>query len=311
MLHKLSNALGELYDIADEVPVDDCAGALFLALRKLVPFDGAAIGDSNGRVPCGLIPAGAHTFGLDASAEAAFAQLAADPVIRAFHASGLRTIAVDCAGPDLSLREQAAAHGLRHLLLSGSAQTSRHGGWMTLVRRGHVAFSEAECTLATAAWPHLARCLHTLRRRLLAELAQAHGPGVALLYPDGAIAAADELFTSLCDAEWHTGASAALPEHAAAAMLEHGEFTGRTLRMRLWRQHGFARCSATARTACDLLTRAERAVALRYASGESYKEIAIGLHVSENTVRTHLAHVYDKLGIHRKVELIHQIDRLH
>ena len=317
MVHKLSNALIELYEIADEVPVAECVDELFLAMQKLLPFDGAAIGGGNGPQPYGLIPPGAHTFGLDPALGPAFAQLASsDPVAQAFHSAGLRTMAVDCAPAysgrrALAQRELAAAHGIRHLLLSGTAQEPEAPCWMLLVRRGNDAFNESECTYATAAWPHLARCLHSLQRRVLEQLGQSHGPGVALLNPDGAIAVADPHFSRLCRAEWNGAASAVLPASAVAAMKEHGEYTGRTLRLRLSCEDNFMRCSATERTACELLTRAERVVALRYASGESYKEIAVELHVSENTVRTHLAHVYDKLGIHRKTDLIHQIDHLH
>ncbi|HEU4850910.1 MAG TPA: helix-turn-helix domain-containing protein [Telluria sp.] len=265
-----------------------------------------------------MFPSASSTFRLEAGVVAEFTRLAAsDPAARSFHQNGMRTLSVDCDRAYSSpaareLRELAQAHGIRHCLASGTpANGERKPGWVVLTRGRDIPFREADCAYLKAVWPHLVRCLGTVRRRVLAELAQAHGPGVALLHPDGSVAAADGQFASLCQAEWRTGVSALLPAHAYATLKDRGDFAGRTLRLYLWYQDGFTACTAEPRTSCELLTRAERVVAFRYASGESYKEIAIGLSVSDNTVRTHLAHVFDKLGIHRKAELIRQIGNLH
>jgi len=42
------------------------------------------------------------------------------------------------------------------------------------------------------------------------------------------------------------------------------------------------------------------------ARGLSNKEIAESLHVSPNTVKTHLAHLYDKLAVSRRTQAIHK-----
>lgn len=52
------------------------------------------------------------------------------------------------------------------------------------------------------------------------------------------------------------------------------------------------------------LTPAESAVLAHLASGLSNKEIAARLEVSPNTVKTHLARVFDKLGARRRTEAI-------
>jgi DNA-binding CsgD family transcriptional regulator len=51
------------------------------------------------------------------------------------------------------------------------------------------------------------------------------------------------------------------------------------------------------------LTPAEAAVARLARAGKTNREIAAQLHLTVNTVETHLRHVYAKLGIHRRVEL--------
>ena len=49
-----------------------------------------------------------------------------------------------------------------------------------------------------------------------------------------------------------------------------------------------------------VLTRREREVLAELANGGSYYDIAQALFVSENTVKTHLASVYRKLGVDRR-----------
>lgn len=52
------------------------------------------------------------------------------------------------------------------------------------------------------------------------------------------------------------------------------------------------------------LTKREREVALHALRGESAREIAAHLYIGERTVETHLAHVYAKLGLSGRVDLI-------
>lgn len=56
--------------------------------------------------------------------------------------------------------------------------------------------------------------------------------------------------------------------------------------------------------ACDPLTARELDVARLAAEGLTRMEIAARLFVSENTVKTHLAHVFRKLGFRNRVDLV-------
>ena len=47
------------------------------------------------------------------------------------------------------------------------------------------------------------------------------------------------------------------------------------------------------------------------AAGRSNQEIADGLFVSANTVKTHIAHLYDKLDVSRRTQAIHKARALH
>lgn len=53
-----------------------------------------------------------------------------------------------------------------------------------------------------------------------------------------------------------------------------------------------------------MLSRRETTIAERYATGETYKEIAAELHIAPATVRNHLAAIYRKLDVHNKPGLI-------
>ena len=61
--------------------------------------------------------------------------------------------------------------------------------------------------------------------------------------------------------------------------------------------------------AADLLTRREREVAELIARGMTYAEIAEELTVSWNTVKTHMEHIKDKLGVNRRERIAALISR--
>lgn len=60
-------------------------------------------------------------------------------------------------------------------------------------------------------------------------------------------------------------------------------------------------------TSAQPLSDRERAVAEKFASGLTYREIGESLFIAPSTVRTHLAAIYDKLGVRNKVALASHI----
>lgn len=311
MLTRLSNALCDLYRVADEAPVQECSEALFQSVQALVRFDGAAITCSSMRRPGGMFEPGNPTYGCAAALPEEYAAIAEhDPVASMFHADGMQPLACHCpqayrGNATSSLAALWDRHRIQHILLAGTpASEGVPASWIALMRREPHPFRHADADFLMASWPHLLRCLRTARKRALATLGQEHGHGVALLGSASVVEIANPEFQRLCYLEWPGNGTAALPGHVSSSLRRDGEYTGRSLRLHLFGFAGFTACTAEPRTTLELLTRAERVVAMHYAEGLSHKEIARRLDISENTVKTHLSHVFDKLGIHRKAELI-------
>ncbi|MGH8235674.1 MAG: response regulator transcription factor [Steroidobacteraceae bacterium] len=57
------------------------------------------------------------------------------------------------------------------------------------------------------------------------------------------------------------------------------------------------------------LTRREAQIAIEVAHGKTDQEIAAALSISFSTIRTHINHVYDKLGVRNRTSLVHAIAR--
>jgi DNA-binding CsgD family transcriptional regulator len=68
--------------------------------------------------------------------------------------------------------------------------------------------------------------------------------------------------------------------------------------------------AAVSSTTAPALTRSELLVLQHLASGLSNKALARALNVSENTIKTHLANVYSKLGVGRRVDAVLAAQRL-
>ena len=52
------------------------------------------------------------------------------------------------------------------------------------------------------------------------------------------------------------------------------------------------------------LTPAEAKVACEFAKGNSYRQVAQGLNISEDTVRAHVKHIYPKTRVNRQSDLV-------
>lgn len=93
----------------------------------------------------------------------------------------------------------------------------------------------------------------------------------------------------------------------AAVAIGLGIWLGRTYYERVEARHTAATVSAIqASRAAEMspLTERELEVLRLVANGKTNREIAESLFVSENTIKSHLASVYSKLGVRRRTEAV-------
>ncbi|MRV71091.1 hypothetical protein GJ700_05085 [Duganella sp. FT92W] len=298
MLQQFSALMLQMYEIAEHCVFGEYHTACLELIRKVVTFDIGAIG-------CGT---------MREHRKASRPVLSADPdaISSSFHLA--LPPPVICSETQLQqffdrdrLLSYVERNKLRQLLLIGSAgQLCRPAHWLLLARRGHQAFSAAAAHYLTAVWPHLLRCnLIHLRRYLAAQSTMRAKAGFAIINASGDVELFDAEFERMVNKEWYGCNPSTLPAAALARLRTRGQYEGRRTRWFVEPAPANASlCSVIERLPVDTLTPAEVVAAQHYAQGRTHGEVAALLGVSSNTVRTHLAHVFAKLGIHRKTELL-------
>lgn len=316
MLNQFSRLLCELYEAADHAPLKDYPEALLRLLQRALPFDGAmaGCGDTPADAPGDLLIDCAYVYGRDRVLLDDYAAVAhGDPVAAALIAGLRRPLICPCvrvyAQAGLrGLHQMAQRHGIDHLLLFGTPPApGRAAQWLALYRSGRAAFLNEHAIWLGALWPHLLRCTRTGFARFLQR--QQDGAGHALVSARGLVLATDEGFRRLYRQEWRADPGMRLGGALWERLQRCARYAGTHVNVSAQAQGGCLLCQASARSAADRLTPAERQVALQYAAGRSHREVARDLAISVNTVHSHLAHVYDKLDIHRKTELVRRLAR--
>lgn len=172
------------------------------------------------------------------------------------------------------------------------------------------AFSDMEALLFGEYGAHLARCWHLRVQQRLRTASVAGGDALALCEPSGQVlylgrALAGAIRGTLGDWQGTT-----MPAELVA------RFGERPLTLRLGKLPlAIGPCgelvavTIARRSSAGELTPRERAAALLYAEGHSYKAIAARLGLSPATVRTYLRDAYLQLGVRNKVELGARLSR--
>lgn len=313
MMQALSRILIELYEAAEHVSIKNYPQEALRLIRPLIHFDGAVFGmgeiSANGTT--GLSIEQAYVHQRDASILAEYAQVSAeDPVTRRF-AQGLeRPLICNCGAfyrdnklP--ALAEFSKRHEISQLLLYGMPPASlKTARWLVLYRGNDDQFSKREEEYLMAIWPHVVRGLMLNRSACLdRQVETQEGRAAALLDHLGRIEVADPCFRKLLAMEWQGYSGNRIPEQVLQSWRSGVGYTGTHIHISMSVQQEYIVCHATKKSGWHVLTKMERAVAGQFAIGASYKDIANNLSVSQNTVRSHIKHIYDKLDLHDKAEL--------
>ena len=173
----------------------------------------------------------------------------------------------------------------------------------------HCGFSEDERRLKELLMPHLNATLDINR---MSELRRLHAQGHAERHPMavidrlGAIHHAEPAFIEELKQQWPRWWGPRIPDPVLQVLTAGGDSHAASKLMVRW-----SWVSDLALIEVSPLSHREREVAVRYAAGASYKEVAQGLGLAPATVRHHLRAVYEKVGVTNKATLVKSLGAAH
>ena len=169
------------------------------------------------------------------------------------------------------------------------------------------AFGDVERRLVQLVMPHL---IELQGINFLMQIASwrnsrfQYQEGLAVADSDALVHAADPVFVRLLAEESPGWIGPRLPEAMAGGIAAGAEeVSGARVTGQFLRMGKLTVVTLRERSALDALGRREREVAMAFASGDSYKEVARRLDIAPATVRHHLRNIYEKLGISDKAAL--------
>jgi DNA-binding CsgD family transcriptional regulator len=185
--------------------------------------------------------------------------------------------------------------------------------WLSLYRSDPDAhFGEAERRLYRDVIGHLHEAQMINRRLQWARATQADdGDICAIADPWGYLHSPPQAIDELVRAEWSPIANGRLPPALMAALAASSDcqYRGRSVCVRGRRVGELLFLTFRSRHSLDGLSDRERQVANAVARGQSAKEAGRSLALAPTTVRVHLKHIYDKLGVHSQAELAYLVGR--
>lgn len=170
-------------------------------------------------------------------------------------------------------------------------------------------FTEQERLLMQSLISHLSEAWNISRFAYMDSARNSGMPssqGRAICDIKGVLYNADRNFTGLMLAEWPEWKGPRLPDEVQEALCssEVRRYGGRRATIIFETLQNMELLTIRERTAIDELSPREHSVADLFAKGANFRTIADILHISPVTVRNHLRHIYTKLGISNKVDLV-------
>lgn len=163
-------------------------------------------------------------------------------------------------------------------------------------------FSERERHTAELLVGHLASALRLSQECLLNEQAGAE-EAHALVTRGGVVLQDRALFRQLMQEEWGKSQTV-VPVDALKQAQQKGVWRGNAIQLQVEPRGNQLILRAEPLYQTAHMTPRERDIAFRYAHGASHREVAQALHIAPSTVRNHLAHIYRRLNLHNKSELL-------
>jgi DNA-binding CsgD family transcriptional regulator len=303
-----------LYRAAREREPTEFRQRALLQLHSRIAFSAAVWGDAR-RVEStpGVIPTSLHRDNLDGEFLVNWARMQPeDPAVPVLLANLGRAVRVHVpsfygATPELAdLGERYEVQSVCSTVLGGLGPNQVH--WLSLYSpHAESAFTYPERDWLEFAMPHLTEAWRINEALFATRPSGLLGFGIAVAESShGALIRADAGFLDIVGREWSGFDGRIIPAPLMQVCKQRSEF------VYLARESRFdGRCfgelvylSARRKTEAESLTSRQLDIANLYAQGLSNKEIARRRAISPATVRNHLAHVYEALGVHGRLEMI-------
>ncbi|WP_374562550.1 LuxR C-terminal-related transcriptional regulator [Ideonella sp.] len=308
-LSGLSRCLLDLHASADQPLGMQWVARALETLRPLVPFDRAWWGEcSTGDASEPPLNWQHGSIGLAASFADEWNEIgSSDEFARATMGQlgvACRSSGHDSAGP--AIEGFSRRHDLYHAMAVTLELPDSGLMFFVSLYRGdnEPAFDGLEATAFEAYCLHLRQIWHRRLQQLLRGPGRRAGEGFALAEATGRVVYLDHAFARALRHEFAGWQG----HHLPPPLVRPAELLPATLRLG-GQALTVAACGALLalswgrRPSAPALAPRERAVAVLYAEGQSYKAIAARLDLSPATVRTYLRDAYLQLGVRNKVEL--------
>jgi DNA-binding CsgD family transcriptional regulator len=317
-MQAFSNALANLYDLASGISPHDFPVEALRLLRTAIACEAAVMrigeietaieqGAGGGRTLCQRIDRATFV----GRAPVCYHEQALTPYLRNLPRPLIGTRDDICSsGEALERRLVPQKYEFQHFLLFGvPASPAKPARWLVMYRdKTGPCFNAEEATLLQALWKHLMRAITINLQRILREPPEVTMQcASAVIDSRGIIEAGDEYFAALMALEWPGEPASVLPARVVASLQKKSSYCGKAITISTRQSFGYMVCTISRNSRLTSLSPCEHAVAERFASGSSYKTIARQLDMSPYTVRNHIAHVYQKLGINNKASLASQV----
>jgi DNA-binding CsgD family transcriptional regulator len=282
-------------------------------LGKLVPFDVAVLG--TGTIQNGVTAThDSLVHGLPAEFMESWMRVSAEDrvIVEAMKTPG-RTVTHDGRTSSLygdAAGEHARRWGIVHVLSNAQVYVDSGLYWVIgLARRdAERPFDELEGESIALVAPHLVAVHRRARlEHLRATLRRGddHAHAVALINPKGLLLEAERTLADLLKRAWPSWTGPWLPREVRDAIGDENVMRpeqGRIVLRFSAAENGYLLHVREAQ-AGDLLTDRERQIALAFSRGDTARQVALAFGVAPNTIRRHLANIYEKLGISSKTEI--------
>lgn len=311
----------EIYRLAQDCPLEEFRGCVFSVLSGKISFDSARWG-SGSMASSGIATRFTHLHNEPPEMLAAYEEVKSqDHMVTAlWKRNGHFTLRVHAAthygAPQYrDIREyQRRFRHENSLIVTHIRAEDRRTEFISLYRADEQAHFDAnEHRMMKKLWPHLLeaqRIKGLLHARDITPRARRTDSHLGIADCMGAILHTTPQINDLLSEEWPSMRKARLPSALANALASSGKFDGHCVHVTARMMQGMLFFRVRRHCPADGLSPRELEIARTIAQGATHREAALKLSINPETVRSHLRHIHDKLGVRNRAELVAELARI-